>query len=118
MLATQALQHLERTLQFAGSRRESLELVVPVCAPGAIGGSPYVSVTALNAGIDWDARRVFVRPECELSTLTEVEREAIVRSVRDGQSWHAYQAHKKLHARIAELEAEVAELRAPTGNQD
>lgn len=109
MLATEALQHLERTLKCAGSRRDSLELVVPVYAPGTVGGSPYVSVTA---GIDWNASRVFVHPERDLSTRTETEREAIRRSVRDGQSWHAYQAHKKLHARIAELEAEVAALRA------
>lgn len=112
MLATTALQHLERTLKFVGSRRDDLELVIAVHAPGAVGGSPYVGVAALAPGIDWNVNRVFVQPERDLSTLTEVEREAIVRNVRVGQSWHAYKAQEKLHARIAELEAEVTRLRA------
>lgn len=117
MLAMEALQHLERALRFAGSRRDKLELAVAVWAPGTLGGSPRVGVTSLEVGFDWDAGYVLVRTERELCALGADERDAIVQSVRQGQSWHAYQAQKKLRARIAELEAEVAALRAFNARQ-
>lgn len=110
MKVTDAQQHLERALLSAGSRRDELELVVPVYQPGSIGPQPSVPVDRIHAGIDWDAGFAFAVPETEVSTLSADEREAILESARQGQSWHAYRREQKLRDRIATLEARLAVL--------
>lgn len=110
MKGIEALKHLERIVRLAGSRRNEMELVVPVYQPGSIGPHPSVPVTGIQAGIDWDARTVLVKTETEVSTLSAAEREAILHSAQQGQSWYAYRREQKLRDRIQELEARLAAL--------
>ncbi len=111
----QALEKLNKIAEHMGSRLDTADLMIMVHSPGSIGGTPAVPVLDINAGFDWDANKVLVTTEKALSLLTLEEREAITESVSKGQSWHAYQAHKKLTDKITALELELAQYR---GNND
>lgn len=94
-----------------GRHREQTTLHVEVFRPNAIGGTPRVAVVGMQAGFDWDRGAMLLEPAQPLTTLTPDQVADIQASVRQGQSWHAYQAQKKLRERIAELEAKVAALK-------
>ena len=94
-----------------GSMRDQTVLAVEVFQPGSIGGTPRSLITAMQAGFDWDNGRMLLKPASPLTVLTPEQVAAIERSARQGQSWHAYEAQKRLRARIRELEAEVAALK-------
>ncbi len=83
--------------------------------PGRIGGAAGVPVTSVQAGFDWSHGKLLLSTAHPLTELTPEQVTDIVASVRQGQSWHAYQAHKKQAARIEALEAEVARLRRLVG---
>lgn len=76
---------------------------------GGLGGTPAVPVTGIHAGFDWDSGKVLISTERALTGLSAEDVEAIRTSVRQGSSWHAYQANKQLRERIAELERELSE---------
>ena len=85
------------------------EVLVCVQSQGELRGlTPSVAVTAAHAGFDWDSGRVLLSTENPLIALSAGEVAAILKSVRAGQSWHAYQAHKSLRERIRDLEAQLA----------
>lgn len=92
-------------------RRDQTTLQVEVFQPGSIGGTPRVPITAMQAGFDWDNGAMLLKPEKRLTVLTPEQVAAIERSARKGQSWHAYEAQKRLRERIRELEAELAALK-------
>lgn len=94
-----------------GRHREQATLQVEVFRPGSIGGTPRVAVVGMQAGFDWDRGAMLLKPAQPLTALTPEQVKDIQESARKGQSWHAYQAQKKLRERIAELEAEVAALK-------
>lgn len=104
MKLANAIQCLSIISATAGLRRDEMRLEIVVDSPGAIGGTPTTAVESVLAGIDWDRKKVLIRPEKPLSPLTTAERQAIVESARKGQSWHAYQAQKKLALRAARAE--------------
>ena len=87
-------------------------LVIKKTNPGGLTGHQTTEIESMYAGFDWEAGKVVLCPVKPLTELTSEQIEAIQKSVRTGESWHAYERAKKLHARIAELEAEVKELRA------
>ena len=95
----------------AGYRRDQTTLQVEVFNPGSIGGTPRVPIVAMQSGFDWDNGAMLLKPMRHLTTLNPDQIAAIEDSARKGQSWHAYEAQKKLHKRIRELEAEVAALK-------
>lgn len=105
-----AAQQLLRLHELTGHYRD-LRLTVEVCSPGAVGGTPTVDIVTLQGGCDWDASKVLMRPAQPLTVLSAEDVAAIHASVRAGSSWHAYQAHKKLHERIRALETELAALK-------
>ena len=105
MKLSEALSRLE----CIRARGEDPELVVTVQSEGGLGGTPAVPVTGIHAGIDWDSGKVLISTERVLTGLSAEDVEAIRASVRQGGSWHAYQAHKRLRERIAELERQLAE---------
>ena len=105
MKLSEALPLLERI----GSRGGDPELLVVVQSEGGIGGTPAVPVTGIHAGFDWDSGKVLISTERALTGLSAADVEAIRASVRQGSSWHAYQANKQLRERIAELERQLAE---------
>lgn len=108
MNVVEALAALSKTA--AGRHQQECRLVIPIYAPGSIGGSPCVEVTSFSVGFDWDTHKLFVHTEEKLTTLTPEEVAAIMTSVREGQSWHAYQEYKKQAKRIKELEKQVKAL--------
>lgn len=110
MLAMDGLQKLGRIVQFSGSRRDALELVVPVYRPGTTGPRPVVSVTDIQPGTDWNKNRVFVTTTEKLSALSEPQIQAITENARLGQSWQAMQREQKLREKIRLLENQIAAL--------
>ena len=109
MKLSEARQLLERI----GARGGDPDLVVRVQSEGGLGGTAAVAVTGIHAGIDWDSGKVLISTERALTGLSDADVEAIRTSVRRGGSWHAYQAHKLLRERIAELERQLAEAVVP-----
>ena len=91
---------------------EHLTVQVEVFNPGTLGGTPRVAVTSIQAGFDWDAGVMLLKTAMPITTLSPESVEAIRASARQGQSWHAYQAHKRQHERIKALEAEIAALKS------
>ena len=95
----------------AGYRRDQTILAVEVFQPGSVGGTPCSEITAMQAGFDWDNGRMLLKPASRLTALKPEQVAAIESSARAGQSWHAYEAQRRLRERIRELEAEVAALK-------
>lgn len=104
----QAIDLLTRIRDTAGSGRDSMTLSVMVANPGTVGPSPRVAIVGMTAGFDWDRGALLLQPEKPLAALTPQQLEEITASARKGQSWHAYQAQKKLRERILELEQQLA----------
>lgn len=90
----------------------SWQLAIRKFNPGGLTAHQTVGVKNMYAGIDWEAGHVILEPVRPLTELTSEEVADISKSVREGQSWHAYQIHKEHQARIKYLEAEVARLKA------
>lgn len=118
MKVKDAIVQLQRLLYQSGGRADDLDLVVPVYAPGSLGGTPKVAVGHLQAGIDWDSGVVLAVPVGQLTQLGPDDVAAILESVRKGQSWHVYQREKKLREQIAALRAEVARLEQAEADAD
>ena len=98
--ATEILAHIQ------DYRRDQTTLAVEVFSPGSIGGTPRAYIVGMQAGFDWDNGVVLLKPSSPLTALTPEQVEAIMESAREGQSWHAYQAQKKLREQIRGLEDE------------
>lgn len=79
---------------------------------GGLSAHQTTDVVAVRAGFDWEAGRVILVPAKPLSELSQEQADAIVKSVRSGTSWHAYENDRKLRARIKELEAELQAIKA------
>ena len=105
----QAIQILTRAKNY---RAEPMTLRVVVHNPGTIGTTPNVAIIGMQAGIDWDNGLVLLKPARQLTALTQEQVDAIMVSARKGQSWHAYEAQKRLRERVRELEAERDGFRA------
>ena len=97
----------------AADNRADPEIVIPVTDYGGLGPTPAVSVGAAYRGIDWDADRVFLRPSQPVSRLSEADIQAIHKSLRGAQSWHAYKAYKAMAEKVR-----AAEERAETTHKD
>lgn len=105
-----AAELLQRMADSSGNQYRDVYLSVRIFKPGTIGGTPCVPVKQLDQGFDWDAGRVLITPDVELTTLTAEEVADIRKSVADGQSWHAHQVQKKLRDERDELRAKVEDL--------
>ena len=91
------------------------EVLVCVQSQGELRGhTPAVAVTEAHAGFDWDGGRVLLTTENPVIALSVEQVAAVLKSVRAGQSWHAYHAHKSLRERIRELETQLASRAAET----
>ncbi len=110
MKLKQMIDTLSRITERMGSRLDNVDVVIEVHNPGSVGGTPAVALAGLNLGIDWDNNKLILHTEKALTTLTEAEREAIVESVSKGQSWHAYQSHKKQSETITNMKASLSQL--------
>jgi|GEM_PF-1979442 hypothetical protein len=87
----------------SSTKRREPDVVVSIFSPGTVGAHPSVSVKDLNVGFDWDAGRVVLTTETPLCALTSDQVEDITKSVRAGQSWHAYQREKAHKAEVMAL---------------
>lgn len=109
-LVLDAIQALTSIQQ--GADRRDHKLVIALHAPGSVGPSPSVAVERIDVGFDWNAGQVIFKPVEPLTRLTAEQVVAIEKSVRLGQSWHAYQSYQKQAERIKVLEAQVADLQS------
>jgi len=105
-----AIEHLQRIQKMQTGRQ--WRLTIRKHNPGGLTAHQTTEVQGIYAGFDWQAGQVVIEPAKPLTELSPEQVSAIEKSVRAGGSWHAYEAQKKLRARIKELEAEVASLRA------
>jgi hypothetical protein len=96
------LGELSELIRELGEERSELKVIVPIFQPGKVGGRAGLSITALDVGFDHDHGKVFLRLEKEVTTLTAKQKAAILKSVNRGSSWHAYEQHKAMRARMAE----------------
>lgn len=103
MKLTTAIELLQRIAKHAGSRLDDMTLSLVVHSPSNVGGTPTVAIESIHAGIDWDASKVMLFANKEVTTLSKDDVQAITESVRMGQSWHAYQSYKKQQKRIEDL---------------
>lgn len=87
------------------------EVRIVVHNPGKVGPRSSVPLKAAAYGMDWERGTFELIPAAPLSLLSPEDVAAIHKSVSAGSSWHAYQAHKKLHERIQQLEAEIAAMK-------
>lgn len=99
----QLIDTLDRITERRGNRLDDVNVVLEVYNPGSIGGTPCVPIVSLDLGIDWDANKLILHTDKTLSVLTDEEKAAILESVKKGQSWHAYQSHKKQSDELKKL---------------
>ena len=105
------LSNLIAALQSIAATGGDPDVVMSVQSQGELRGpTPAVAVTAAHAGFDWDSGRVLLTPEQPVIALTAEQVEAIVKSVRAGESWHAYQRYKTLRQQCRDLELQLARL--------
>lgn len=103
MKLSQLKAYLDRLEGALCRHPEEVEVVIAIHQPGTLGGTPGVELTSVSLGSDWDRNRLILRGEVPLTSLNAEQVEAILASVRGGQSWHAYQAQQKLRDAIYEL---------------
>lgn len=95
--AAQALSFIQRATQL---QSRELRVCVDAFAPGGLSGQSTVEVQKIYSGIDWDAGKIILQPAQPLTRLQPQEVEAIVKSVRAGQSYHAYARERQLLQRL------------------
>ena len=97
------------TLQRIAATGGDPDVMVSVQSQGELRGpTPAVAVNAAHTGFDWDSGRVLITPEQPLIALTAEQVGAIVKSVRDGESWHAYQTYRAHRQLILDIKARLA----------
>lgn len=106
---------IEQLQAVRSGQQQTRSVVIATERPGSTGATPAVAIASVAAGFDWDRGKVLLRPEQPLVALTPEQLAAIQASVRKGQSWHAYQAHKKQAERIEELQREIQRLHGLLG---
>lgn len=104
MEVNEAILMLERCKMGSGGRTQNV--TVEVFSPESVGGTPCAKVTAINPGMDWDSGKILLRTDKPLTALTPEQVDAISKSVRKGNSWHAYEREKKHKAELAALKAD------------
>lgn len=85
-----------------GEQSSELKVILPIFSPGKVGGRAGLPVMALDVGFDHDRGKLFLRLDKDVSILTPKQKAAILTSVNRGASWHAYEQHKAIKAKIAE----------------
>ncbi|EQD80914.1 hypothetical protein B1A_00383, partial [mine drainage metagenome] len=95
------LSTLIATLQRIATRGGDPDVMVSVQSQAELRGTiPAVGINAAHAGFDWDSGRVLLTPAQPVVALTAAQVEAIVKSVREGQSWHTYQTYQNAAAAV------------------
>lgn len=73
---------------------------------GGLSAHQTVDAERADFGFDWEGHQLVITPAVPLTTLTAEQLADIATSVRGGQSWHAYQVHKRYHEKEKALTAE------------
>lgn len=89
---------------------ENARITIRIQNPGGLTAHQTVDAVRAGFGIDWEARQLVVMPRQMLTTLTPEQLEELAASARAGQSWHAYQAHKKHEAEKAAMQSRINAL--------
>jgi hypothetical protein len=86
-------------------------LVVRKNNPGGMSGHQTTQVASIHAGFDWEAGRAIIESARPLAELSPDDAQALRESAKQGQSWHAYQAHtRQLHQLSEALGVKVATI--------
>lgn len=104
-----ALEVLRRSRDLHLGRE--LRLTIRKNNPGGLVAHQTTEVTGIYEGFDWESGQMIIEPARPLTELSPEQVDAIAKSVREGSSWHAVEREKKLRARIAALEAELADIK-------
>ncbi len=89
---------------------ENARITIRIQNPGGLTMHQTVDAVSAGFGIDWEARQLVITPRQMLTTLTAEQLEELSASARAGQSWHAYQAHKKHEAEKAAAQSRINAL--------
>lgn len=89
---------------------ENARITIRIQNPGGLTAHQTVDAVRAGFGIDWEARQLVIMPRQMLTTLTPEQLEELAASARAGQSWHAYQAHKKHEAEKAAMQSRINAL--------
>ena len=100
--------HLRRILAQPHPRVDERELHIVIHSPGNVGGTPSVKVEQVFLGFDWDGKKLLIYPQKPLTVLTPEQVGEITQSVRDGQSWHAFEQYKKHRQQISVLNETIS----------
>lgn len=103
----QLLDGMARVTRF---NRGDMSVVIRKCNPGGLTAHQTVNVAAVEGGIDWESRKIILVPEFPLAELTTEDVDALRKSAKEGQSWHAYKQWEAQQKRISDLEKQVKEL--------
>lgn len=91
---------------------EECRFMVRISNPGGLTAHQTVDACDVSFGFDWEARQIVVTPAKPLTTLTPEQLAEVAASVKNGQSWHAYEAHKRREAKWQEkLTAAISQAR-------
>ena len=112
ILAKDFLAELESIKQNSLRKFDSLQVVIPIHSPGALGGRHTVEVYTVAPGFDWEDGKLFIELTNPVTSLTQQQVDDITESVSKGQSWHAYQTHKEMTNKIKQLETQIEDLQA------
>ena len=89
-------------------RTDDRTLNIVIHSPGHVGGTPSVTVDKAFMGFDWDNNKMLLYPTTPLTALSPEQVEAISQSVKESQSWHAFEQYKKYREKIAALTSQLA----------
>lgn len=83
------------------------KLVIVIQRPGSLGGTPCVELESVHEGFDWDNGKLMFYPAQPLTALTPEQLEEIRESVKNGQSWHANEAYRKVREKCDALRVDA-----------
>ena len=110
MLVQQLQEIVARMLTASGGRMKDAKLAVVIQHPGGIGGTPSVPIKSIAAGFDWDAGKLLIYPESPLSMLSAEQLQELHSSAIKGESWHAFERHKKIRQERSDQAKRMLEL--------
>ena len=87
-------------------------ITIRIKNPGGMCNSQTIDAVGANFGFDWERGQLVIEPAVPLTKLTQEQLADITESVRKGQSWHSYQAHKRQANERRKLITERDELLA------
>lgn len=97
--AADAVAFIQRAMT---TQSRDLRVCIRAYNPGGLTAHQTVEVDSIHCGFDWDAGKIILQPGKPLTWLRPDDVEAVHKSAKEGQSWHAYQREKNHLEQISE----------------